>query len=191
MSTALLETLKTQPKLCQYILTLCLKVIWSLNRLSPSVLGLRREKGFANNKGTDQPAHSRRLISAFVNRILESIKRNFSLASLCRRGDWFEPLGLSETPRLLDSHDFQINHFKPYQYLRWMERSSVKVLQWPDTSPENLVSPVFEKIPLMSQKLPRSVCILSICSPIFVSRRILKWVRPSVFSSVDAMRGTL
>ena len=39
--------------------------------------GLRREKtclrGFANNKRTDQPAHSRRLISAFVIRVLESI----------------------------------------------------------------------------------------------------------------------
>ena len=83
-------------------------------------------------------------------------------------------LSLSETPNLLDSHDFQINHFKPYQYLRLMERSSVKVLQWPDTSPENLVSSVLGKIPLMSKKLPRSVCILSICSPIFVSRRISK-----------------
>ena len=56
-----------------------------------------------------------------------------------------------------------------------MERSSAKVLQWPDTSPENLVSPVLGKLPLMSQKLPRSVCIPSIfCSPVFVSRRISK-----------------
>ena len=39
--------------------------------------GLRRKKtcpwGFTNNKGTDQPAHPRRLISAFVIRVLESI----------------------------------------------------------------------------------------------------------------------
>ena len=39
--------------------------------------GPQREKnclqGFANNKGTDQPAHSRRLISAFVFRAMESI----------------------------------------------------------------------------------------------------------------------
>ena len=38
--------------------------------------GPRREKtclrGFANNKGADQPAHPRRLISAFVIRFLES-----------------------------------------------------------------------------------------------------------------------
>ena len=30
-------------------------------------------KGFANNTGTDQPAHPRSLISAFVIRFLESI----------------------------------------------------------------------------------------------------------------------
>ena len=39
--------------------------------------GHRREKtcllGFANNKGADQPAHPRSLISAFVIRLLESI----------------------------------------------------------------------------------------------------------------------
>ena len=39
--------------------------------------GPRREKtflrGFANNKGADQPAHPRSLISAFVIRLLESI----------------------------------------------------------------------------------------------------------------------
>ena len=29
--------------------------------------------GFANNKGADQPAHTRRLISAFVIRLLVSI----------------------------------------------------------------------------------------------------------------------
>ena len=40
-------------------------------------IGPLREKpylrGFANNKGADQPAHPRRLISAFVIRCLESI----------------------------------------------------------------------------------------------------------------------
>ena len=39
--------------------------------------GPRREKtclrGFANNKGTDQPAHPRSLISAFVIHFVESI----------------------------------------------------------------------------------------------------------------------
>ena len=38
--------------------------------------GPRRDKtglrGFANNKGTDQPEHPGRLISAFVVRLLES-----------------------------------------------------------------------------------------------------------------------
>ena len=41
------------------------------------IIGPRREKtcrrGFANNTGTDQPAHPRSLISAFVFRLLESI----------------------------------------------------------------------------------------------------------------------
>ena len=41
------------------------------------IIGPRREKTclreFANNTGADQPAHPRRLISAFVIRILESI----------------------------------------------------------------------------------------------------------------------
>ena len=40
-------------------------------------VGPRREKNlswwFANNKGADQPAHPRSLISAFVIRLLESI----------------------------------------------------------------------------------------------------------------------
>ena len=40
------------------------------------IIGPRREKpclwGFANNEGADQPAHPRRLISAFVIRFLES-----------------------------------------------------------------------------------------------------------------------
>ena len=67
----------------------------------PSINGPRREKTcllwFANNKGADQPAHPRRLISAFVIRVLESIisklatSENFDfLASLYSRGDWFE-----------------------------------------------------------------------------------------------------
>ena len=42
-----------------------------------SIIGPRREKtwprGFANNKGADQPAHLRSRISAFVIRFLESI----------------------------------------------------------------------------------------------------------------------
>ena len=39
------------------------------------IYGPRREKsgGFVNNKGTEQPAHLRRLISAFVIRFMESI----------------------------------------------------------------------------------------------------------------------
>ena len=48
--------------------------------MSPRALvtnGSRREKTclwwFANNKGADQPAHPRRLISAFIFRFSESI----------------------------------------------------------------------------------------------------------------------
>ena len=41
------------------------------------MIGSRREetclRGFANIKGADQPAHTRRLISAFIIRLLESI----------------------------------------------------------------------------------------------------------------------
>ena len=33
----------------------------------------RREKGFANKNGTDQPTHPRSLISAFVIHLLEKI----------------------------------------------------------------------------------------------------------------------
>ena len=53
---------------------------------------------YANNKGTDQPAHLRSLISAFVIRCLDSIisvelfyMQNLELlASLCSWADWFE-----------------------------------------------------------------------------------------------------
>ena len=45
--------------------------------------GHRPEKtclpGFANNTGSDQPMHSRRLICAFVIRFLESIICNLAL----------------------------------------------------------------------------------------------------------------
>ena len=42
-------------------------------------------RGFTNNKGADQPAHPRNLISAFVLRSLESIISKLApiLASLC------------------------------------------------------------------------------------------------------------
>ena len=47
---------------------------------------------FANNKGADQPAHPRRLISATGKyHILTCYERNVTiLASLCSWGDWFE-----------------------------------------------------------------------------------------------------
>ena len=51
---------------------------------------------YANNKGADQPAHPRSLISTFVVRCLDSIVSscyiwNFkTLASLCLWADWFE-----------------------------------------------------------------------------------------------------
>ena len=66
-----------------------------------SIYGPRRDKtclwGVANNKGADQPAHPRRLISAFVIRFLESIISKLAtseisifLASFCSWGEWFE-----------------------------------------------------------------------------------------------------
>ena len=51
--------------------------LWAISAMW--LYGPRREKaclrGFANNTGADQPAHPRSLISAFVIRFLESIKR--------------------------------------------------------------------------------------------------------------------
>ena len=64
-----------------------------LNPLPSEICAMSREaclRGFANNTGADQPAHLRRLISAFVVRFLESIictpttgKIFIFLASLC------------------------------------------------------------------------------------------------------------
>ena len=52
-------------------------VVLDLCLITYFYIGLRREKtcvrGFANNTGADQPAHPRRLISAFVIRFFESI----------------------------------------------------------------------------------------------------------------------
>ena len=68
-----------------------------VEQFKPNTLWALTLRGFANNKGTDQPAHPRRLISAFVIRffgkfvILTCYKRNFNfLASLCSWGDWFD-----------------------------------------------------------------------------------------------------
>ena len=50
---------------------------------------------YANNKGTDQPAHPRSLISTFVVRCLDSIisldstAEISTLASFCGCGGWF------------------------------------------------------------------------------------------------------
>ena len=73
------------------------------------IIGPRREKsclrGFANNKGADQPAHPRRLISAFVICLLKSIISRlatseislFYLFSVAAETGW--SLALSETPK--------------------------------------------------------------------------------------------
>ena len=49
-------------------------------------IGTRREKtclrGFANNTGTDQPAHPRSLISAFDIRFLESIISKLAMSKI-------------------------------------------------------------------------------------------------------------
>ena len=57
-----------QLKKKQHLITRC--------DLNQTLYGPRRKKtclwGFANNKGSDQPAHLRRLISVFIIRFLES-----------------------------------------------------------------------------------------------------------------------
>ena len=51
-------------------------VVYTTTVVFTGLIGPRREKtclrGFANNTGADQPAHSRSLISAFVIRFYES-----------------------------------------------------------------------------------------------------------------------
>ena len=71
-----------------------------------------------NNKGTDQPTHSRSLISAFVVRCLDSVMSLVSgtkisslmLASVAEQASL--SLTWSETPKDPFSHDeaFNINH---------------------------------------------------------------------------------
>ena len=46
---------------------------------------------YANNKGTDQPAHPRSLISAFVVRCLDSIMSIFAIISKLSR-HWLVPV---------------------------------------------------------------------------------------------------
>ena len=50
------------------------------------IIGPRREKtsllGLANNKGAEQPAHPRRLISAYVIRFLESIISKLAMSEI-------------------------------------------------------------------------------------------------------------
>ena len=79
------------------------------NGLCKSIFGPRREKTclrwFANNKGADQPAHPRSLISAFVIHLLESIISTlatnklsfFYLVSVAEQGGL--SLAFSETPK--------------------------------------------------------------------------------------------
>ena len=63
----------------QHTIEVAAAVVVSLRVCETSYMkyGPRREKTcllrFANNKGADQPAHPRNLISAFVIRLLESI----------------------------------------------------------------------------------------------------------------------
>ena len=80
-----------------------------------NTLGPRREKicllGFPNNKGADQPAHPRSLISAFVIRLLESIISRlatreiliFQLVSVVEQAG-LSP-GWSETPKTFFSRE--------------------------------------------------------------------------------------
>ena len=63
----------------------------------------RREKtclrGFANNKCVDQPAHQRRLISAFVIRFLKSIISKLASREIFVAGETGLSLALSETSK--------------------------------------------------------------------------------------------
>ena len=87
-------------KLCYYI-----KKLWFICATSWENLLLP----YANNKGTDQPAHLRSLISTFVVRCLESIIPLVSIykilsRSLCSWADRFEST-LVENPEDRFSHD--------------------------------------------------------------------------------------
>ena len=84
-------------------------VRYSKPRMVYCIYGPRREKtflrGFANNTGADQPAHSRSLISAFVIHFLESILYYLATGEILIF--WLVPiaeenylkLALSETPK--------------------------------------------------------------------------------------------
>ena len=50
-----------------------LRAAWSTPLLSMASTRENLSSGFANNKGADQPAHPRSLISAFIIRLMESI----------------------------------------------------------------------------------------------------------------------
>ena len=78
-------------------------------KINKRIYGPRREKTclwlFANNKGADQPAHPRSLISAFIIHLLESIISRlatsrisiFKLVSVAEQAGL--SLALSETPK--------------------------------------------------------------------------------------------
>ena len=76
--------------------------------ISDAQYGPRREKtclrGFANNKGGDQPARPRSLISTFVIRLLESIISKLATSKIsifwlvCVAEETGLSLAMSETP---------------------------------------------------------------------------------------------
>ena len=65
--------------------------------IHPGLNGPRRKKtclrGFANNKGADQPGHPCSLISTFIIRLFEIITSKLATSkfSIVHWGDWFEP----------------------------------------------------------------------------------------------------
>ena len=91
---------------------------------------------FANNKGTDQPAHPPSLFSAFVIHILESIisklailKQSFDLlASACSLEDWFEACFVGNPEGRGPNDDVYQCYLQIFYATKWVCFETFKVL---------------------------------------------------------------
>ena len=92
------------------------------SRLLVATFELRHEKTcfmpYANNKGANQPAHPRSLISAFVVRCLDSIITILAkstifrtLVSLCRRGGRFESYQVANHKDIVSRDEAMFSRF--------------------------------------------------------------------------------
>ena len=111
-------------------------VAWALIMLYDMSLNARKPVfgGFANNKGEDQPAHPRRLISAYIFRLLESIISKLATSL---------SLALWETPKtgfFRDEAHISIHLLQPVSVERAMLRSKVNVTPVGDTTVGTLKS---------------------------------------------------